>query len=249
MSAPARLPELVVIGAMKCGTSALHAHLDAHPDIAMARGKELNFFYGPAEPPPVPEHEWWRHGQRHRGLAWYLAQFDPDARVRGESSPGYTDPSHPEVAGRMHATLPDARLVYLVREPLARALSQWRHHVADGDETRPAGAALLDEGSQYVARSRFYERLAPFLRCFGPERVLVVVQERLRSDPRGTLARVLEHVGLEPSWDPAFAARVHVGADVAADLTPRERLAFHELVADDLAALREELGDDLPEWR
>lgn len=235
---------------MKCGTSALHAHLDAHPEVAMARGKELNFFYGPGVPPPAPEHEWWRAGQRHRGVDWYLAQFDPHARVRGESSPGYTDPSHPEVAERMHALVPHARLVYLVREPLARAVSQWRHHVSDGAETRPAGAALLDVDSQYAARSRYQERLAPFLRCFDREQVLVVVQERLRSDPRRTMGRVLAHLGLDPDhWDPSFGASVHVGTDVEADLTRRHRLAFDELVADDLAAFRAELDDDLPEWR
>ena len=57
-----RGPELVVIGVLKCGTSAMHAYLDAHPGIAMAPGKELNFFFGPDEAPPTPPDTWWRTG-------------------------------------------------------------------------------------------------------------------------------------------------------------------------------------------
>src|SRR5690606_11798413 len=108
---PNALPNLVVIGAMKCGTSALHALLDHHPEIAMSRPKELNFFLGDDG---GASHDWML-GNWRRGLRWYAGHFPVTARVRGESSPGYTSPAHPEAAGRMAAVIPDARLVYLVR--------------------------------------------------------------------------------------------------------------------------------------
>ena len=242
------LPTLVVIGAMKCGTTALHAHLGRHPDIAMAPGKELNFFLGPDEPPPAPEDEWWRHGQWHRGLDWYAAQFDAGARVRGEASPGYTDPSHPEVVDRMRRVLPDARLVYLVRDPVDRAASQWAHHVRDGTEPRPVGEAVLDPASQYLARSRYVERLQPFLAAYPREQLLVVVQERLKADPRRELARVFAHAGADPGfWDDALTAEVHAGGD-RTDVPPEVRETFWAAVADDVARLRGLLGDDLAEW-
>ena len=242
------LPTLVVIGAMKCGTTALHAHLDKHPAIAMAAGKELNFFFGPDLRPAEPPDQWWRAGQWHRGPEWYAAQFDATADVRGETSPGYTDPSHPEVAARMQALLPDVRLVYLVRDPVERAVSQWAHHVRDGTEPRPLAEALLDPGSQYLDRSRYLQRVLPFLDAFRAEQLLVVVQERLLADPRGQLRRVFEHVGADPDyWDAAMTGREHQG-EVVAELPAPVRRRFWAEVADDVEALRSLLDDGFAEW-
>jgi len=115
------LPNLVVVGAMKCGTTALHGFLDRHPEIAMSDPKELNFFFGPAA--GSGDDAPWAEGNRHRGVGWYRHQFPVAAPVRGESSPGYTSPSEPHVAARMAALIPGARLVYLVRDPVERAVS------------------------------------------------------------------------------------------------------------------------------
>jgi hypothetical protein len=233
MPAAVTLPEVLVIGAMKCGTSAVHAYLDAHPDVAMSDPKELNFF-----------NEHW-----DRGLEWYSSQLDPDAKVRGESSPGYTSPSFPDVPERIAGVVPWVRLVYLVRDPVQRALSQYAHHRRQGTETRPVAEALLDPDSQYVARSRFHERLAPYLQHFEREQVHVVVSERLLGDRRGEVARLYEHVGVDPTWrDRTHERLVHVG-DAGPDLPGRDRAAFLERTADDTDRLRELLDDDLEEWR
>jgi hypothetical protein len=243
------LPTLVVIGAMKCGTTAVHSHLDKHPGIAMAPGKELNFFFGPERPASEPLDEWWRTGQWHRGADWYAARFDPSASVRGETSPGYTDPSQRDVAARMQSLLPDVRLVYLVRDPVERAASQWAHHVRDGTEPRALQEALLDPGSQYLARSRYLERVLPFLEVYRAEQLLVVVQERLLADPRGELRRVFRHVGADPDyWDDAMAGREHQSDD-GTPVPAGVRRAFWDEVGGDVDALRSLLDDDLPEWQ
>lgn len=241
------LPNLVVIGAMKCATSALHEYLDAHPDVSMSRPKELNFFNGPAEPPQEDPETWWVTGQWHRGLGWYASQFDA-APVRGESSPAYTSPSFPEVPGRMAAVVPEARLLYLVRDPAERALSQYAHHVRDGTERRPADEAVLDPDSQYLARSRYFERVEPFLALFGRRQLHVVVQERLLVDRDAEIGRVYEHVGVDPGWrDGRLGHRVHVGPERPA-VEPRVRAAIHDRVHDDVDRLRRLLDDDLSEW-
>jgi len=242
---------------MKCGSRALHGLLDRHPDMAMAP-QEVNFFFGPGDGParrqpvlgvpedcPVPG---WRTGQWPRGPGWYLDQFDPDAAVRGDVSPGYTDPEHPQVAERMAALVPDARLVYLVRDPVSRAVSQWAHHVRDGTEHRPVAEAVLDPDSQYLARSRYHERLLPFLRCFRREQVLLVLQERLLADRPGQLRRVFRHVGVDPDrWDPSF--REPAGPRAARrDVSARLRAAVWEAVDDDVSRLRATMGDPLREW-
>jgi hypothetical protein len=244
----APLPNVIVIGAMKCGTTALHRYLDDHPDVSMAESKEVNFFFGPEQRPEGEESQWWWRGRWHRGVEWYSSLFDPCARVRGESSPGYTSPDHEEVPGRMARVVPAARILYLVRDPVRRAFSQYHHHRRDGTENRPPETAVLDERSQYVARSRYHERLAPYLELFDPAQVHVVVTERMWQDRRAELARVYEHVGVDPDWwSDRLAEAFHVGAP---EPVPDRwlRAAVRERVADDTGRLRGLLGDDLAEW-
>jgi len=114
-SGPGALPNLIVIGAQKCGTSGLHYYLSLHPEISVSRPKELNFF--------IAERNW------PRGVDWYRSHFDPNAKVRSEASPNYTAyPQHLEVPERMHSVLPDAKLLYMVRDPLDRIAAHWVHN-------------------------------------------------------------------------------------------------------------------------
>jgi Sulfotransferase family len=240
------LPNLVVIGAMKCGTSALHRLLDCHPDISMSEPKELNFFFGPDQ----ADGGSWATGNWHRGVAWYARQFDARATVRGESSPGYTSPAHPEAARRMAALVPGARLLYLVRDPVERAVSQYRHHHAEGSERRRLAEALLDPDSQYLARSRYHDRLAPFLAHFERRAIAILCQEELLAEQRRTLRAVFELLQVDGRrWPGAPGA----GRGQASDRPPprpggrlRERLAA--ALRDDADRLRELAGRDFPAW-
>lgn len=227
---------LVVVGQMKCGTTAVHRYLDAHPDIEMAPGKEVNFFFG------APAGQW------RRGRDWYAGLFTGGDRMTGETSPGYSSPDHPEVAPRIQRLFPEAHVVYLVREPLQRALSQYRHHQRDGAERRPVTEALLDEDSQYVARSRYLERLAPFLAAFPAPRVHVVVSERLHADTGTEMSALYGRLGVDPGWrGPELDTRWNTGGPGP---PPPRRLvdAFAERVRDDTERLRRFLDDPLPEW-
>lgn len=241
------LPTIIGIGAMKAGTSALHRYLDAHPDTAMSAPKELNFFFG-----TVPDGEaidgWSPRGNWWRGQDWYRQHFPDDRLVGGEISPGYTSPDHPHVAERMAATVPDARLLYLVRDPLARAVSQYRHHARDGAETRHLADALLAPSSQYVARSRFHARLRPFLTHFPPSQVLVIAQEDLAVDRRSTMRRIHTHVGLRPHWSAELDRRWHVAPGEPPDCPAGVAGAFRDRVADDVARLRELVDTSQADW-
>ncbi|MFP5321574.1 MAG: sulfotransferase family protein [Acidimicrobiia bacterium] len=227
--------DFVVIGAMKCGTTSLHHYLAAHPDVSLPARKEVDFFFG--RQPGGP-------GNRWRGLDWYEALFDPEAPVRGDVSPGYTSPDHPEAAAGIAEVAPDARLVLLVRDPLDRAVSQYRHHRRDGTEPRSLADALLDPALHYVRRSRYAERLVPFLERFPADRIAVVDHVALAGETRATvdaLCRFLEIPASVPDED--LARRHNAAGDrhrpVPADLARR----FRELVADDVERFAELRGE------
>lgn len=180
------LPNLVIIGAMKCATTSLHAYLGLHPQIEMSRQKELNFF--------AEEGNW------GRGVSWYASRFPDRADVRGEASPRYTDRArHPGVASRMHAVIPDAALVYLVRDPIKRIVSHYMHEVASGHERRPFDRAVeASRDNQYVSRGLYHWQLEPYLERYSRSRILVVKQEDLRRDRARTLREVFRFVGVSP---------------------------------------------------
>ena len=198
--APHALPNLVVIGAKKSGTTSLYHYLASHPDIWMSREKELDFF--------VAERNW------SRGLDWYRRRFNTDAAVRGEASPYYTAlPQHRGVPERMASVIPDARLVYLVRDPIERLVSHYHMAVATGRERRPLAAAIANlSESWYVAQGRYWMQLDPYLRHFAPEQVLVVDQDDLGRERAAALRRVFGFLGVDPNFVSPEFDEVHFAA-------------------------------------
>lgn len=191
------LPNLLVIGAQKCGTTSLHAYLGAHPEIFMAAGKELDFFIRTEESIPTMVGNW------DRGLEWYRSRFrGAGERVRGESSPNYT--VHPFVRGvpeRAASVVPDAKLVYLVRDPIERLVSHYVHQVAAGRERRPIDEAVADVGSTqssgYLFRSMYSMQVRRWLEAYPEEALLIASQEELLHDRRSTLNRIFSFLGVD----------------------------------------------------
>ena len=192
------LPNLVVIGAMKCGTTSLHYNLDLHPDIAMSREKELGFFLG--------ETEW------NKGLAWYCRQFPQGTPWRGESTPGYARLPYSEgAAARMHQTIPHARLVYMVRSPVERIISHYVHSTAIGQEWRPIEEALSGfEACDYVQRSRYFYQLSEYLRYYDASRIHVATLESLRENPGRLMGEIFRFLGVDDGFtSPQFSMVRH----------------------------------------
>jgi Sulfotransferase family len=187
------LPNFLLIGAMKAGTTSLYRYLREHPQVFMPPEKELHFFAAP---------ERWS-----RGRDWYEARFAAaaDGAVAvGEASPTYA--MYPEFAAvpeRVAALLPDARLLYTVRHPIERMRSHYLHQVRRGREHAPIERALVAD-PRYLDTSRYALQLERYLDRFPAERLLVITAEELRDDRLATVGRVLEFLGA----DPAAAARV-----------------------------------------
>jgi hypothetical protein len=175
-----------VLGAAKCGTSALHYYLDLHPEVSASHPKELNFF--------IEEENW------SKGVDWYRAHFSARAPVRVESSTGYTAPWFSGVAERMAALVPDARLIFMVRDPIDRMISHYLHYYLRGSERRPISEALADHESRYVLRSRYYAQLEPLLERFPRENIFVGAQEDLLTERRETMRAIYRFLGVDGSF-------------------------------------------------
>jgi Sulfotransferase domain len=191
------LPNLVVLGAQKCGTSGLHFYLNLHPEIAMSKPKELNFF--------IAERAW------SRGTDWYMEHFDPDAPIRGESSPNYTTyPHHLGVPERMHEVLPEAKLIYLVRDPVERIAAHWIHNYAKRREKGDLRDTLLHPNTTYVLRSQYHLQLTQFLNHYPESQLLVLEQDDLRNRRSQTLREVFSYLGVDPTFQhPRFTRERH----------------------------------------
>lgn len=217
------LPDFVVIGAQKAGTSSLYGQLSAHPSVVPALRKEVHFF-----------------DRAPTSLARYRAWFPRRATIErvavrtgrgitGEATPFYL--CHPAVPSRLRAAVPDARLIAVLRDPVARAISGYHHAVRVGDEARPIEVALDPAAAEtlppasdaawydaagcplrlhgYLARSRYAEQLERWLTVFPREQLLVLDSDALRGgrvpDP------VLEFLDLPASGATAVPDR-NVGA-------------------------------------
>jgi hypothetical protein len=196
LAAVQMLPTLLIIGAYKCATTALHRYLSAHPAVYMSDPKELNFF--------VDDAPW---GRWDRGIEWYARHFPERLAVRGEASPSYAaHPIHRHVPERIARTVPDVRIVYLVRDPIDRIVSGWIARTGRGAERRSLAETLADpEHNDHVNISRYWLQLEQYLQCFSPEQILVVDQHELMHRRSRELSRIFRFLGIDESFtSPAF---------------------------------------------
>jgi Sulfotransferase family len=193
--AESKLPDLVIIGAMKSATSTLYHWLSQQPEVFMASPKETNFF----------ARDW------DRGLDWYRSFFDgaEAGQLLGEASVMYTSPEHAEAsAERMKRVIPDARLIYVIREPVERIRSHYRHEVQRHRETRPLLDAIGEPGNSYLGNSMYFARLEPYIANFSPERLLVVRFEDVVRQPWSGWDDTLALLGMSSRPSPDTAHNV-----------------------------------------
>lgn len=225
-----RLPDFLIIGAQKAGTTSLHAWLADHPCVHVPAVKELHFF----------DHR--PHGE----LSDYLRAFPdrPDGVLSGEATPYYL--FHPLVPDRVRSALPDVRLIVMLRDPVERAISHHNHETVLGFESLDLRTALASEGTRltgaedrlrnlgrcfahqhysYVSRGLYLQQLERWWQLVDRSRMYVCLSEQLFADPLGGLARICDFLGLEPH--------------VPASLRPRNVKPRRAPPADVVAALRE----------
>jgi Sulfotransferase family len=195
MNPNSSLPNFIIIGAMKSATTSLYSWLRDQPDVFVAHPKETNFFS--------------REGQWGRGVKWYEAQFVEalPAQLKGEASVDYSSPAGSRVAAqRMFSVVPHAKLVYVIRHPIDRMRSHYRHEVQRGRERRSLLEALEEPDNPYVGNSQYHRCLLPYIERFPRDQICVVRFDDLIRDGDGGWRHVLAHLDL-PDRDVVRVAR------------------------------------------
>ncbi len=241
LTSPLRpLPDFLVIGAMRSGSTSLYRNLSMHPQVGPAKHKEVHYF----------------DLRYRRGTLWYRSNFPTrralrrreaatgSAAITGEASPYYL--FHPLVPQRVHDALPDAKLIAILRDPVDRAVSNYHMQVRRNLEDRPMAEAMAVDierqghhpppdapewntrgapvrRTAYVGRGRYAEQLERWYERFPREQLLVVETASLsRGDGQG-FARVVEFLGLDP-WRPHAFSEHNVASYPPAETEVREHL-------------------------
>ncbi|MFQ5691352.1 MAG: sulfotransferase domain-containing protein [Gemmatimonadota bacterium] len=233
-------PDFLVVGGQRCGTTSLYHSLLEHPLVLPARAKEVHYF----------DHAF------ERGPSWYRSNFPLSARrfaypgtprrprLTGEATPYYI--FHPLAPERIAESLPEVRVILLLRDPVDRARSHYEHEVRIGAETLSFEEAIEAEPERlegeeerlrsdptyrsfnhqhysYLARGRYVKQIRNLHRWFPEERVLILKSETFYRDPAGTVARVHGFLGLPEAPPPAEFPKHHLStyAPMASGLRAR----------------------------
>ncbi|WP_084597287.1 sulfotransferase family protein [Nocardioides aequoreus] len=253
-------PAVLVVGAQRAGTTTLFRVLNAHPQVARpTAAKGIGYF----------------DVNHHRGARWYRAHFPVTALARRRHGPGVItfDSSgyylfHPLAPGRIAHELPDVRVIVMVRDPVERAYSAYKHEHARGFETEDFATALELEDERlagevdrivaeptyesfhhrhhaYRGRSRYSEQIERYREALGADRVHVADADEFFVDPVGEFARIERFLGLTP-WQPESVERWN--ARPGSPLDPDVRRRLDEEFAPYDERLAQQMGRT-PRWR
>jgi Sulfotransferase family len=220
------LPDFLIIGAPKAGTTALHVALGGHPQLFLSSVKEPKYFLTDGPPQtrggPGADHSKASYIWRRDEYEELFAEAPPGT-LCGESTTLYL--SDMAAHRRMHALVPRARLIAVLRDPVDRAHSGWTHSRSVGLERERdfRVACSLEEERQragwgplwsYLRLGRYGEQVEHLYRYFPPRQVLLLRYRDLRNEPERTIARVCNFLGVDP-----YAVRSLPALNVTADVS------------------------------
>jgi hypothetical protein len=216
-----QLPQFIIPGAMKAGTTSLFEHLRGHPQLRASRDKEVHYF----------------DMKYDRGARWYASQFPRWARVKGVPSLGFEASPYylfdPRVPRRVRELLPRVKIVVVLRDPVDRAFSHYQNNRRLGREPLSFEEAIEAEPSRlageeqrliddplatswphkwysYLSRGLYRDQLLRWRAHFPTGQIHVIDAGRLFQCPGAVLAEVLEFLGVDP-WEPSSLAPFNEG--------------------------------------
>ena len=192
------LPNLVGCGAGKSGTTSLHYYLSQHPQIFMAPVKETHYF------------------SKHfdKGENWYRSHFEGWTRepIIGEFSTTYMN--YPTVPARIAELIPQAKLMFLLRNPIERAYSNYWFSVnigAQAPDSTFSDVIRTQKGNQYyVSPGFYYDLLSRFLGYFDRNQIYILITEELQKEPVQQMSSCYKYLGIDPSFVPNVNQKFNV---------------------------------------
>ena len=212
------LPNFIISGFPKCGTTSLHYYLSEHPEIYMPDQKELHFFTnkifseenkGTGDSILAKTHI--------KNLKDYQKCFEKgkNYRIIGETSPSYIN--HPKLFTKINKTLSNPKIIVLIRDPIKRAHSNYLHLLREQRETLSFDEALKQEETRkalkyadfwfYKFNSTYYKKISKAIDVFS--NILIITQEELKLKPNQTIKRVYEFLGAEPEFKPKSLTKTY----------------------------------------
>ncbi len=185
------LPSFIIIGAMKSATTTLYEQLSAQSGIFMPELKEPNYFSDDE--------------QFSRGISWYSSLFDTalDSELLGEASTHYTKlPTYPQTIQRLSEQIESPKLIYVMRHPVDRLISQYIHEWTQGNINVCIDEAI-NKYNKLIDYSRYAYQLSPYIDKYGKENILPVFFENIKSRPQLELERICKFIGYsqKPVWN------------------------------------------------
>ena len=233
------LPAFLGLGTQKGGTTTLHWLLSQHPQVHLPTCKEVQYF-----------------SQHYdQGEVWYREHFRAAAPQQrcGEITPFYL--FHPEAADRIHALLPEAKLIVLLRDPVERAISHYFHARKRGFETLEleqaieaepirlaSGAPYSFQKHSYVSRSRYLEQLDRYEVLFRREQLLILRSEDLFEQVERIWPHLLDFLGLDPLPVPALVPKANAGNGASDQVDPVLRGRLRTQLQDTVDGVRSRYG-------
>lgn len=246
LTAPIRvLPDFMIIGASKCGTTSLYNYLIKHPYITPAFKKEAKYFIFRYE----------------RGINYYKSFFPTKLKkwifskiyrrelITGEASPGYM--FHPDVAKKVHSILPNIKAIIMLRNPVDRAYSHYYHGIRKGIEYYSFKKALEIENDRlkgdfeklksgeinesrdyrrysYITRGIYVDQIINWLKFFPKEQVYIIKSEEFFKNPSKYTQEVFKFLGL-PNWDYINYKKYNIGEYEELDeVTKKDLIEFYK---------------------
>lgn len=241
-----KLPDFIIIGARKAGTTSLFEYLKQHPDVKMARESELNFF----------------SSHYYRSKLYYRSFFPlkTDNRITGERSTYYL--IHPHVPKRIKKDIPHAKIIVLLRDQVKRAHSQYQMNkgidtAADFKEAlkleaqrlnkiqakiqrRKHSINLANQVYSYITGSMYFKHLTNWFESFDREKMLILKSEDFFENPRTELAKVYQFLGVKAIFPPDLSPK---NQRIYNDLSENDYMKYKALFKADSQKLKQLLGE------
>ncbi|MEC8965469.1 MAG: sulfotransferase [Pseudomonadota bacterium] len=201
-------PNFLIIGAARSATTSLYKYLSHHPEVFFPTIKEINYF---------SNERFWQ-----RGEAWYTNQFNSAVgkKAIGEASTSYTSAvgNNDIVPKRIKSALGSIKLIYIVRDPIDRALSHYMHYYHRSERVMPISELLNNKVYEDTLwQGKYAHQIDMYLRHFTANSLLVITVDELKSNPQKTMDRIFSHIEIDKMDIGEISKETHNANDTATE--------------------------------